>query len=74
MFQAYDVTSCDCNITCLFIVPKRKEKKNKISIKSEKIKEKENKNCPCPERLITRMWKAVEASIEKTRIEKNKKR
>jgi len=33
--------SCDCNVTCLFIITKKK------------IKEKENKNCPCPKCLIT---------------------
>ena len=38
MFQAYDVTSCDmscdCNVTCLFIITKKKKKRN---IKPRKI-------------------------------------
>ena len=48
-------TSCDCDVTCLFIIhkeKKRKEKENKIPIKSEN-KRKENKNCSCPKRPIT---------------------
>jgi len=40
MFEAYDITSCDmscdCNVTCLFIITKKKKKK-KRNIKSRKI-------------------------------------
>jgi len=47
MFWAYDITSCDlscdCNVTCLFIVNKKKKEKEKEiqkkrNIKSRKIK------------------------------------
>jgi len=35
--RPYDVMSCDCNVTCLFIVTKRKEIQKKRNIKSRKI-------------------------------------
>jgi len=48
MFYAYDVTSCDmscdCDVTCLFIVTKRKKKfKRKRNIKSRKIDKRKRK-------------------------------
>jgi len=42
MFWAYDITSCDlscdCGVTCLFIVQKKNKRKKKEN-QSEKIKE-----------------------------------
>ena len=51
--RPYDITSCDCDVMCLFIAQKkRKQKENKILIKSEN-KRKRKKNCLCPKHSIT---------------------
>jgi len=45
--------SCDCSVTCLFIIPKKRKRKRKQNpYKVRKIKEKENKNCLCPKHPI----------------------
>ena len=52
--RPYDITSCDtscdCDVTCLFIVQKEKKRKRKQN--PYKVR-KENKNCSCPKRPIT---------------------
>jgi len=46
--------SCDCSVTCLFIIQKKRKRKRKQNpYKIRKIKEKENKNCSCPKHPIT---------------------
>jgi len=37
--------SCDCNVTCLFVIQKKikKEKEHKINIKSEKLNKRKEK-------------------------------
>ena len=47
MLHSYDVISCDiscdCSVTCLFIVQNQKGKQNKINIKSETLDKRKEK-------------------------------
>ena len=67
--RPYDVTSCDtscdCDVTCLFIVQK-KENENEIPIKSENKRKRKNKNCSCSKCPITQRVAEKEKKKKRT--------